>query len=67
MVVVKRRTRILKLKSHDETREIDFELESLQSLTLAQRFRLMRTKTREILQLLKQSGHRRPAQILKRT
>jgi len=64
---MKQRTRILKLKSHDESREIDFELASLQALTVAQRFRLMRKKTQEILRLLKQSGHRRPPGVFERS
>lgn len=64
---MRRPTRILKLSRHDEEREIEFELEMLSRLTVAQRFRLMRKKTEEILRLLRQSGHRRPAQILKRS
>lgn len=60
------RTRILTLARHDEAREIKFELDALRSLTVAQRFRLMQQKTRELLQLLAQSGHRRPSGIFKR-
>ena len=55
------RPRILVLSHHDESKEIDFELDFLRSLTIAQRFHLMQKKTKELLQLLKQSGHRRPS------
>ncbi len=63
---MRRRTRVLQLSGHDEKREMDFELDFLRSLTLAQRFRLMQKKTRELLQLLRHSGHRRPPQVAQR-
>ncbi|MBI3333745.1 MAG: hypothetical protein HYZ93_06625 [Candidatus Omnitrophica bacterium] len=64
---MKRKTRILQLARSDEAREIDFELDFLRSLTIAQRFRLMKKKTQELLQLLEQSGHRRPPQVIQRS
>ena len=63
---MKRQT-ILKLDKHDEKKEIDFELAYLASLSIRQRFELMITRTREILTLLEQSGHRKPSEIIKRT
>ena len=57
---------ILILKDHSETDEIDFELDFLLSLTTSERFRLMENKSKEMLHLLEQNGHRRPAEIIKR-
>lgn len=58
---------VLKLSDHDEEKEIEFELEWLLSLTVEQRFVLMFRKSRELIQLLEDNGHRRPDQIIKRT
>ncbi|PIQ88768.1 MAG: hypothetical protein COV72_06815 [Candidatus Omnitrophica bacterium CG11_big_fil_rev_8_21_14_0_20_42_13] len=57
---------ILKLKRHNEKKEIDFELRYLKSLSVKQRFNLMRRKTKEIVDLLEKSGHRRAFKIVKR-
>lgn len=57
---------ILILEDHDENQEIEFELRWLLSLTIEERFQLMIKRTRELLQLLEDSGHRRPAEIIKR-
>ncbi|MBI4802893.1 MAG: hypothetical protein HY796_10260 [Elusimicrobia bacterium] len=57
---------ILKLKKHDEDREIEFELKYLASLTTRQRFEMMFRKTREILGLLRKNGHGKTAEIIKR-
>lgn len=57
---------LLLLKRDDEKKEIEFELEYLLSLTVQQRFRLMQKKSREMLALLEQHGHRKAAEILKR-
>lgn len=59
--------RILKLKRHNQKKEIDFELRYLKSLSVKKRFELMLKKTQEILGLLEKSGHRRPFEIIKRT
>ena len=56
---------ILILKDHNESEEIDFELNYLLSLTIGDRFRLMETKTRELTRLLEQNGHRRTSEIIK--
>ena len=58
---------ILKLQDHNEEQEIEFELSWLLSLTPQERFQLMFKKTRELIELLERNGHRRPAQIIKRT
>lgn len=54
------------MKDHCDAAEIDFELEYLLSLSIGQRFRLMENKSREMVYLLEQNGHRRPAEIIKR-
>ena len=61
------RARILKLAKHDEDRELDFEIEWLCSLTTAQRFELMFRKSRELAATLDRHGHRRTAEVVKRT
>ncbi len=57
---------ILKLDSHDEEKEIEFELDYLLSLTTKQRFQMMHAKTQEIRNLLKDNGYRKAPQIIKR-
>jgi len=58
---------ILKLKKHNENKEIEFELKYLKSLTIKQRFEMMFRKTREMLNLLGKNEHRKTTQIIKRT
>ncbi len=57
---------ILKLKKHNEDKEIEFELDYLASLTTQQRFEMMFTKTKEMSKLLKRNGHRAATKIIKR-
>ncbi|MCK4325242.1 hypothetical protein KAW55_00630 [bacterium] len=57
---------ILKLKKHNENKEIEFELNYLKSLTTKQRFQMMFKKTEEIRDLLKNHGYRKTSQIIKR-
>ena len=57
---------VLLLKKDDEQKEIEFELQYLLSLTVQERFQLMRRKNREMLALLEQNGHRKAAEIFKR-
>ena len=59
-------TPILRLKRHDHNKEIEFELKYLKSLSVKKRFKMMFKKTREMVNLLEKSGHRRPSQIIKR-
>jgi len=60
-------TQILKLSRHNARKEIEFELKYLESLSVRQRFKMMFKKTKEIVNLLEKSGHRRPFEIIKRT
>jgi hypothetical protein len=57
---------VLLLDRDDEKKEIDFELRYLLSLTVRERFMLMQKKSREMLALLEQHGHRRTAEVIKR-
>jgi hypothetical protein len=66
MEQIRKRKGILLLKGHDESREIDFELEYLNSLTVKERFLMMEQKNREMKQLLYQNDHRRTPEIIKR-
>lgn len=58
---------ILKLKKHDEGKELDFELKFQMSLTTRQRFEMMFKRTDELRKLMEKSGHRKPFEIIKRT
>ncbi len=55
---------VLKLREHDEKKEILFELKYLMSLTTRQRFEMMMKKSKEIKDLLEKSGHRKPFEII---
>jgi hypothetical protein len=50
---------VLKLKKHDENKEIDFELKYLMSLTTRQRFEMMFERSRQMAQLLKKNWGRK--------
>ena len=58
---------VLKLEKDNEQQEIKFELDYLASLTTRQRFEMMAQKSREMILLLKQNGHRKSTQVIKRT
>ena len=58
---------VLKLEKDNDRQEIEFELDYLASLTTRQRFQMMAQKSREMLLLLKQNGHRKSTQVIKRT
>ena len=60
-------TPVLKLNKHNERKEIGFELKYLKSLSVKERFELMFKKSKEMIDLLEKSGHRRPSKIIKRT
>jgi hypothetical protein len=57
---------ILKLRRHNEDKEIEFELDYLASLTTRQRFELIFRKTRELLSLSKRNARRKVTKIIKR-
>ena len=59
---------LLKLdpESADDDRELEFELRYQRSLTTAQRFQMMLSKSRAMAEQLERLGHRKPAEIVKR-
>jgi hypothetical protein len=57
---------VLKLKKHDERKEIDFELDYLLSLTNRQRFEMMFEKSRQAARVLKRNGRRKTTKVIKR-
>jgi hypothetical protein len=50
----------------DEDAELEFELAYQRSLTTAQRFEMMLSRSRLIAQELIRRGHRKPVEVLKR-
>ncbi len=58
---------ILKLDRDDESSEIEFELRYLKSLTTNDRFLLMQKKSKEMKELMRNFGHRRSPEIIKRS
>ena len=61
------KTFILALEKDDPEKELEFELDFQASLTTQQRFKMMFDRSREILEMMKRDGHRKSAQIIKRT
>ena len=57
---------ILKLEQDDESREIEFEIRYLNSLTTKERFLLMRKKSDEIKKMMRNRGYVKPFEIVKR-
>lgn len=57
---------ILVLGKDDEKREVEFELDYLQSLSLRDRFALMLNKSCELKTNLEKNGHRTTPAIIKR-
>lgn len=57
---------VLKLRRHNEKKEIEFELDYLASLTTRQRFELMFRKTKEMLRLLKRNERGKTTKVIKR-
>ena len=58
---------VLKLKTPDEAKELEFELDYLARLTTRERFQMMLAKSRQMARLLQRNGRRRTTQIVKRT
>jgi hypothetical protein len=60
---------VLKLDpgSSAEDEELEFELRYQRALTTAQRFEMMFSRSREIAERLVRLGHRRPAEVVKRS
>jgi hypothetical protein len=57
---------ILKLAHNDEKRELEFELDYLQSLTTEQRYALMFQRSREMMERMIRHGHIPAFEIIKR-
>ena len=57
---------ILMLKTTDEVKELEFELEYQTRLTTQERFRMMLAKSQQMAKLLQRNGRRRTTQIIKR-
>lgn len=57
---------ILKLPADDLEKEQSFELKYQKTLTSQQRFKMMRERSREVLQRLINHGHRKSFEIIKR-
>ena len=58
---------ILELSEHDESKELEFELEYLSSLTFEERLDMMIEKSKEMLRQMVDLGYRKPFEIVKRT
>ena len=58
---------VLKLENDDEEREIEFELNYLKSLSTKKRFLIMQRKSDEMKKMLRKSGYRKSAEIVKRS
>jgi hypothetical protein len=60
---------VLKLDpgSSAEDEELEFELRYQRALITAQRFEMMFSRSREIAERLVRLGHRRPAEVVKRS
>ncbi|MGD8520958.1 MAG: hypothetical protein PVF56_07420 [Desulfobacterales bacterium] len=57
---------ILKLDRDNESKEIEFELRYLKSLTKNERFLLMQRKSKEMRELMRNRGHGKSPEIIKR-
>jgi hypothetical protein len=62
-----RRPSILKLSEDNESKEFEFELEYLRSLTFEERLTMMRKKSKEMLRQLVELKYRKPVEIVKRS
>ena len=58
---------ILKLSEDNESKEFEFELEYLRSLSFEERMTVMRKKSKEMLKQLVELGYRKPFEIVKRS
>ena len=63
---MEKRQSILALTEHDESEELEFELEYLRSLTFEERLEMMREKSKEMLRQMVDLGYRKPFEIAKR-
>jgi len=63
---MKKKQSILALTEHDESKELEFELEYLRSLTVEERLEMMIEKSKEMLKQMVELGYRKPFEIVKR-
>jgi len=59
--------KILRLADHEESRETEFEIDYLLSLTVEQRVQLVLERSRLLLEMLASNGHPVVPGIIKRT
>ncbi|MCU0241822.1 MAG: hypothetical protein MUF51_05310 [Vicinamibacteria bacterium] len=60
--------RVLKVSPSDASeRELDFELEYQKSLSTAERFEMMLSRSRQMAEELIRRGYRKPFEIVKRS
>ncbi len=57
---------ILKIAKDDDDRELRFEIDYLLSLTTEERFKMMFERSELIKKTLRDHGHRKTAEIIKR-
>jgi len=57
---------ILKLDHEDEDKELEFDLDFQSRLTVQERFDVMQSTSRRIMEILIRNGHRKPVEIAKR-
>jgi hypothetical protein len=57
---------ILALSEHNESQELEFELEYQGSLSFEERLNMMREKSKEMLSQMVELGYRKPFEIIKR-
>jgi hypothetical protein len=57
---------ILALAEHDESQELEFELEYQGSLSFEERLNMMREKSEKMLRQMVELGYRKPFEIIKR-
>lgn len=58
---------ILKLKDHDPEKELEFELKHQASLTLEERFEMIRSASQWLLQKQIENGQKKATEIVKRS
>lgn len=61
------KTYVCKLDQDDEEKALDFELGFQQSLSTAERFKMMFQLSDKMKEILIRNGYRRPFEIIKRT
>ncbi|MFO7462117.1 MAG: hypothetical protein R6X07_15985 [Desulfatiglandales bacterium] len=63
---MKKKQSILALSEHEESKELEFELEYQRSLTFEERLDMMIEKSQEMLKQMVELGYRKPFEIVKR-